>query len=113
MDSQFLKERSCVPCEKGGIPLTVEEAAGYLGHVPGWDIIDEGKAIIRSFKFKNFQHAQAFVTAVGEVAESENHHPDITFGWGYATILFTTHAIEGLHENDFIMATKVNALAGV
>ncbi len=106
----MLKEKQCVPCRKGETALTLEQAAGYLGFVEGWDIVDEGKALIRSFKFKNFAEALAFVNQVGEIAEVEDHHPDITFGWGYVTILFTTHAIKGLHENDFICAAKVNGL---
>lgn len=109
----MLKQKDCVPCHGGLAPLTLEEAAGYLGFVESWDIVEEGKCIVRSFKFDDFKNALAFVDAVGELAESEGHHPDITFGWGYCTILFTTHAIKGLHENDFIMAAKVNELAGV
>jgi 4a-hydroxytetrahydrobiopterin dehydratase len=109
----MLKKKDCVPCKKGTPALTLEQAAGYLGFVEGWDIAEEGKVIIRSFKFDDFKNALAFVNAVGEVAEIEKHHPDITFGWGYCTVLFTTHAIKGLHENDFIMAAKVNEIAGV
>lgn len=109
----MLNKKDCVPCKKGMPALTLEEAAGYLGYVEGWDLVDEGKALIRSFKFDDFKNAAAFVAAVCTVAETEQHHPDITFGWGYCTILFTTHAIKGLHENDFIMAAKVNQIAGV
>lgn len=109
----MLKKKDCVPCHGGLEPLTLEQAAGYLGYVEGWDIVEEGRCIVRSFKFDDFKNALAFVNAVGELAEVEGHHPDITFGWGYCTILFTTHAIKGLHENDFIMAAKVNELAGV
>lgn len=109
----MLKQKDCVPCKKGMTPLTMEQAAGYLGYVENWDLVEEGRCIVRSFKFDDFKNALAFVAAVGKLAESENHHPDITFGWGYCTILFTTHAIKGLHENDFIMAAKVNELAGV
>lgn len=109
----MLKQKDCAPCKKGTPPLTVEQAAGYLGYVEGWDIVDEGRCILRSFAFPDFKNALAFVNNIADIAEAEQHHPDITFGWGYCTVLFTTHAVKGLHENDFIMAAKVNELAGV
>ena len=71
----------------------------------------QGKRIERTYKFKNFREALGFVDRVGGLAEDEGHHPDITFGWGYATISLHTHKIKGLHENDFIMAAKINQLA--
>ena len=81
-----------------------------LKEVPGWELANDGKAIKRRFKFKNFKTALAFVNKAGDIAEAEGHHPDITFGWGYAEFLLWTHAIGGLHENDFIMASKINQL---
>ena len=94
---------------RGGIsPLSAAEAQKLLADVPGWEFAKEGKAIARKFKFKNFKQALAFVNKVGEVAESEGHHPDITFGWGYADIVLQTHSIGGLHENDFIVSSKIN-----
>ena len=63
--------------------------------------------------FKNFEDSQKFINKVGEISEKENHHPDISFGWGYATILITTHAIEGLSENDFILAAKIDQILSV
>jgi 4a-hydroxytetrahydrobiopterin dehydratase len=68
--------------------------------------------IERRFRFKEFSSAMEFARKVGELAEREGHHPDIAFGWGYCTVSFQTHKIHGLHENDFIMAAKVNALSG-
>ena len=62
----------------------------------------------KNFKFKDFMTSQIFVNKVGEISENENHHPDISFGWGYAKIQITTHAIEGLSENDFILAAKID-----
>ena len=95
-------------------PIVTKINAGQvktmLGETPGWELTQEGKAIKRRFKFKNFKLALAFVNKIGEVAESEGHHPEITFGWGYAEFLLWTHAIGGLHENDFIMASKINGL---
>jgi len=68
--------------------------------------------LYRAFKFEDFQAAMEFVQNVGEIAEQEDHHPDIEFGWGYANILIYTHKINGLHENDFILAAKINGLEG-
>ena len=78
---------------------------------PEWAILDEARRIERVFKFKNFAVAFAFVQRAGDLAELEGHHPDISFGWGYATISLQTKKIQGLHENDFIMAAKVDEIA--
>ncbi len=110
LSSQNLSSQKCVPCEKSSKPLSLEETAHYLPYVEGWDLVDNGKAIVRSFQFKNFKQSLEFVSRIGAVAEEEGHHPDITFGWGYCTVLLMTHNIKGLHENDFIMAVKINAL---
>lgn len=90
--------------------MSETEIAKRLQDVPEWKTAADGKSIHRRFTFKDFTRAQAFVNKVGEIAEAEGHHPDIAFGWGYAEITFWTHAIGGLHENDFIMAEKVNQL---
>jgi 4a-hydroxytetrahydrobiopterin dehydratase len=65
----------------------------------------------KKFNFNNFIESQEFINKVGEISEDEGHHPDISFGWGYAEIKITTHAIEGLSENDFILAAKIDQLA--
>jgi 4a-hydroxytetrahydrobiopterin dehydratase len=106
-----LAGKSCVPCRGGVPPLPRAEAEGYLRQTPGWALVDDGKRIERTFKHKNFKEALAFVTRVGALAETEGHHPDITFGWGYARVSLHTHKIKGLHENDFIMAAKIDDLA--
>ncbi|MFQ5581206.1 MAG: 4a-hydroxytetrahydrobiopterin dehydratase [Mariprofundaceae bacterium] len=106
-----LQEKACVPCQGGVPPLTAEAARALLAEVPGWELIDDAKKLRRTFIFRNFVAAQEFASKAGAVSESENHHPDITFGWGYCTIVYFTHKIGGLHENDFIMAAKVNALS--
>ena len=67
----------------------------------------------KSFTFKNFMDSQNFVNKVGEISEKEGHHPDIIFGWGYAKINITTHAIKGLSENDFILAAKIDKIFNV
>ncbi|MEE8171583.1 MAG: 4a-hydroxytetrahydrobiopterin dehydratase [Alphaproteobacteria bacterium] len=107
-----LTQQTCVPC-RGGIPPLEPSAAGeLLANTPGWELLDEATKIRRDFKLANFAAALDLVNKVGELAESEGHHPDITFGWGHCSVLFYTHKIKGLHQNDFIMAAKVNALAG-
>ncbi len=109
--TQNLSEKSCVPCRGGIPPLTMTEAQKLLPQASSWTIADDASQIERSFRFKNFKEAMAFVNKVGELAEKEGHHPDIKFGWGYANIVMKTHKIKGLHENDFIMATKINSLS--
>ena len=107
-----LAEKVCTPCRGGVPPLAPEEAARYLGQVPGWELADDARLIRRTFRFGNFREALAFVHAVGELAEAEGHHPDVCFGWGYAAVSLRTKKIEGLHENDFIMAAKIDRVAG-
>ena len=105
-----LTQKTCVPCQ-GGIPaLTKGEAAKFLSETPGWELSDAGDRISRSFKFDDFVGSLDFVNKVAGLAEEEGHHPDISMGWGYAEIVLFTHKINGLHENDFIMAAKINAL---
>ncbi|MDZ4244277.1 MAG: 4a-hydroxytetrahydrobiopterin dehydratase [Candidatus Doudnabacteria bacterium] len=92
-------------------PISLDRAQEYLKQLhPDWKIVENGKKIRREFKFKNFQSALDFVNKIGEIAESEGHHPDIQFGWGYAIITLWTHAINGLFENDFILAAKIDRL---
>ncbi|HXH71470.1 MAG TPA: 4a-hydroxytetrahydrobiopterin dehydratase [Mariprofundaceae bacterium] len=105
-----LVEKKCVPCQGGIPPMLGSEASRMLAEVPGWELIAGDTKIQRTFRFKNFTLAQIFATHIGELAEAEQHHPDICFGWGYCTVVFYTHKIGGLHENDFIMAAKVNAI---
>lgn len=105
-----LSQKNCTSCRGGVPPLTPSEAESHLEQAPGWRLLENGARLERRFQFKNFADALAFVNRVGEIAEQEGHHPDISFGWGYASVLFYTHKINGLHENDFIMAAKVNEL---
>ncbi len=105
-----LTAKKCVPCRGGIPPLTPAEAESYLPEAPGWTLDDAATRIERKFEFANFVDALDFVNKLGAVAEDEGHHPDVSFGWGYCTVIFYTHKIKGLHENDFIMAAKVNAL---
>ena len=107
-----LSEKSCVPCRGGVAPLDLEQAQTLLAQAPGWSLTYDGTRLERRFTFKHFAAALEFVNQVGAIAEQQGHHPDICFGWGYATVEFYTHKIGGLHENDFVMATKVNQVYG-
>ena len=107
---ETLVEKSCTPCRGGIPPLARAEAEALLTQAPEWALIDDAHRIERSFRFKNFRQALAFVEKVGELAEAEGHHPDISFGWGYATVSLRTKKIKGLHENDFIIAAKIDNL---
>ena len=107
-----LAEKSCIPCQGGMLPLNFEEAERLLAQTPGWSLIHDGARLERRFTFQSFSAALDFVNRVGDIAEREGHHPDICFGWGYATVVYYTHKIGGLHENDFVMAAKTNELYG-
>ncbi len=108
-----LANKKCIPCE-GGIPaFDVKEIHKYLKKVDGWDVLqnnDKNYFIEKKFKFRNFLESEKFVIQVGKIAEIEGHHPDISFGWGYAVIKISTHAIKGLAESDFILAAKIDKI---
>ncbi len=111
-----LLKKKCVPCEGGVIPLDLSEIHKYQKKIDGWSVIENEKKIYfleKEFKFKNFLESQKFTNEVGNISEIEGHHPDILFGWGYAKIKITTHAIEGLSENDFILAAKIDKILNV
>jgi 4a-hydroxytetrahydrobiopterin dehydratase len=111
-NDETLINKSCVPCHGGISALTLPEAEKMLGQLAdqGWKIIEDGKAIKREFKFADFYRTMSFVNAVAHIANREDHHPDIECGWGYCRIRYQTHAIGGLHENDFICAAKIDAV---
>jgi 4a-hydroxytetrahydrobiopterin dehydratase len=102
-----LANRNCVPCRGDTPPLKGEELEGLRQQVPDWEIVEEHH-LRRTFKFKNFREALGFVNKVGELAEEQGHHPDISFGWGYAEVTVFTHKIDGLTESDFVFAAKVD-----
>ena len=109
-----LANKKCIPCEGNIPPFNIEEIHKYLKKVDGWDVKeDETKNyfLIKEFKFQNFLESQNFINKVGQIAEIEGHHPDISFGWGYAKIKIFTHAIKGLHESDFVLAAKVDKIS--
>ena len=111
-----LKNKKCIPCEGGVIPFDISEIHKYQKKVDDWNIVRNDKGIFfleKNFNFKNFKDSQKFINNVGKISEEEGHHPDINFGWGYAKINITTHAIEGLCENDFILAAKIDEIFNV
>lgn len=105
-----LTEQHCVPCEGGIPPLTRELAEPQLKDIPGWTLSDDAKSISREFTFKDFPEALAFINKVGALAESEGHHPDIHWWWNKVKLELSTHAINGLSSNDFILSAKINQL---
>jgi 4a-hydroxytetrahydrobiopterin dehydratase len=111
-----LLNKKCVPCEGGVLPFDLSEIHKYQKKVDGWSIKEDEKKVYfleKNFLFKNFINSQNFINKVGDISEKEDHHPDIYFGWGYARIKITTHAIEGLSENDFILAAKIDQIFNV
>ena len=112
--SEDLSNKKCIPCE-GGIPaFTIEQINDFLKKVNDWNVSEDEKNkfyLIKEFSFKNFVASQMFFNKVGDIAEKEGHHPDISYGWGYAKIKIYTHAIQGLAESDFILASKVDKIA--
>jgi 4a-hydroxytetrahydrobiopterin dehydratase len=104
----MLVEKTCTPCRGGIPPLTEAEASALLTQAPAWALRDDATRIERTYRFKDFSAAFGFVRIVAELADAEAHHPDVSFGWGYVTVSFRTKKIKGLHENDFIMAAKLD-----
>ena len=111
-----LSQKKCKPCEGGISALDISEIHKYQKKIDGWEVTSNEKKIYfleKEFKFKNFLNSQKFINEVSKISENEGHHPDILFGWGYAKIKITTHAIEGLSENDFILAAKIDQIINV
>ena len=108
-----LANKKCIPCE-GGIPaFDIGEIHKYLKKINDWEVIqnkEKNYYIEKQFKFKDYISSENFVLEVGKIAEQEGHHPDIAFGWGYAKIKISTHAIKGLAESDFILAAKIDKI---
>ena len=107
-----LTAKHCKPCEGGVSAMSAGEAEKFLQQVPSWSLSDGGKSINREFKFKNFHRTMEFVNALAWIAHQEDHHPDLEVGYNRCAVCYSTHAIGGLSENDFICAAKVDALLG-
>ena len=105
-----LSAKKCVPCEGGVAPLMHTEAEALIKETPQWNLSKDWKSIARDFTFKDFKEAMVFVNHVADVAETEQHHPDISVSWNKVTIELWTHAIGGLSENDFIVAAKIELI---
>tara|TARA_Y100001936_G_C15983835_1_gene618334 strand:- start:863 stop:1198 length:336 start_codon:yes stop_codon:yes gene_type:complete len=108
-----LADKKCIPCEGNIPPFDKSEIHKYLKKIDGWDVKsdkDENYYLIKEFLFKDFKESQKFINKVGDIAEKENHHPDLMFGWGYCRVKIFTHAIKGLAESDFILAAKIDKI---
>jgi 4a-hydroxytetrahydrobiopterin dehydratase len=109
--SQTLAERRCKPCEGGTPPLTAEQAAALLTQISkDWVLTDGAHAIRRELRFRDFYRTMSFVNALAHIANIEDHHPDLEVGYNYCRVKFTTHAVKGLSENDFVCAAKVDLI---
>lgn len=104
-----LEKKKCVPCEGGIPPLSEDEILEYITLIKGW-VVRNNKKIVRTFNFVNFKHTMDFVNEVARIAEEEGHHPVMHVEYGSAEIELWTHAIDGLSENDFILAAKIDKL---
>ncbi len=107
-----LLTHKCVPCEKGGQKMDVEEIKRMRKKVPGWDVVKKGdiQTLQKCFTFKNFMQALAFANEIGRIAEEQFHHPTLMINWGRVDVTWVTHKIKGLHMNDFAMAAQTDAL---
>lgn len=108
-----LKNKSCRPCRKGSAPMSAGEIEALLKTVPEWRVVVEGgeNRLQRTFTFPDFLQALAFTNRIGQLAESEGHHPKLITEWGRVTVVWWTHSANGLHRNDFIMAARTGELA--
>ena len=109
---EALTAKKCIPCSIGSDPLGEELIKDYLKDLKeGWKVIDN-KLIEKTYKFKNFAEALEFTNKIGKLAEEEGHHPEITLSWAKVVVRLTTYKIKGLHDNDFILAAKIDELYG-
>jgi 4a-hydroxytetrahydrobiopterin dehydratase len=106
-----LAQKKCKPCKGGVAPLTRAEATALLPNLDGaWALAQDARSIRRELAFKDFYRTMSFVNAAAHVANIEDHHPDLEIGYNYCRIVFTSHSIQGLSENDFICAAKVDLI---
>lgn len=107
-----LASQKCIPCRGGDPALSAGEIVALLPGVPEWEPITQDYILRlqRAFKFKNYAEAVEFTNKIAALAEEEDHHPLIVLEWGRVTIQWWTHVVKGLHQNDFIMAAKTDAL---
>ena len=109
--TESLADRRCVPCEGGVKPYTEAEARAALAALdPAWRLDAAARRLEREYRFKDFYRVMSFVNALAHIANREDHHPDLELGYDYCRVRYTTHAINGLSENDFICAAKIDRL---
>ncbi|HXQ32187.1 MAG TPA: 4a-hydroxytetrahydrobiopterin dehydratase [Steroidobacteraceae bacterium] len=110
-NDERLADRRCVPCEGGVKPYAASEARSQLARLdPAWRLDEAASEIGREFRFKDFYRVMSFVNAIAHIANTEDHHPDLELGYSYCRVRYSTHAIRGLSENDFICAAKIDRL---
>lgn len=108
---ESLRERKCLPCEGGVEPLDAAAAGRMLRELhPDWRLVEDGRALRRELRFPDFHRTMSFVNALAQIAHAEDHHPDLEVGYNHCRVRYSTHAIGGLSDNDFICAAKMDAL---
>jgi len=105
-----LKNQKCQACSGNTPKFDEKQISDNLSKLNSWSVNDEQKMIYKKFNFKTFKQALNFTNKVGEIADLEGHHPDISLGWGYSLVMLHTHAIQGLSINDFIIAAKIDEI---
>ena len=108
LEDKILSNAKCEPCSGNTPKLAFDEISDFLSKLNEWSVNDNQEMIFKKFKFNNFKKALEFSNKVGDLADKEGHHPDISLGWGYALVMLHTHAIKGLSINDFILASKID-----
>lgn len=108
--SAALADRNCQPLPEGSPALEADQIRDYLAGLPGWELVDDGGAIAKRFKFKNFYETMSFVNAVAHVANTQDHHPDLTVGYNTCRVKYNTHTVGGVSENDLICAARIERL---
>ncbi|WP_455204592.1 4a-hydroxytetrahydrobiopterin dehydratase [Kaarinaea lacus] len=108
-----LAQKSCSPCKTDDHPLSTDAAAALLKQLPQWELRQDDQTITRVFRFKNYYQTMAFVNAVAWIAHQQDHHPDMYVSYNRCEVCYTTHAVTGLSENDFICAAKIDAILSV
>jgi len=106
-----LKNQKCQACSGNTPKFDEKKISDNLSKLNSWSVNDEQKMIYKKFNFKTFKQALNFTNKVGEIADLEGHHPDISLGWGYSLVMLHTHAIQGLSINDFIIAAKIDEIS--
>ena len=106
-----LKNQKCQACSGNTPKFDEKQISDNLSKLNSWSVNDEQKMIYKKFNFKTFKQALNFTNKVGEIADLEGHHPDISLGWGYTLVMLHTHAIQGLSINDFIIAAKIDEIS--